>query len=293
MRSKLHYKSLDEYILLLKNEINFGREFSSWYDKIVKDFKFDIEKDRGARDFLAHIISERHSFQSIESVLFEFKAMMEKKQDIFIYGCGPSLEETISYILKEKCKDSFSKAINLVADGASVLLKELEIPIEGTFTDLDGIHDSIFAYSRFMIVHAHGDNIEKIRHYETQIVVTKNLIATTQVESLENVINTGGFTDGDRILFFIKHFLKPYHRIYLIGMDFNKLIGKYSKPNFEKNVEANPIKAKKLGYAIKLIEWFKSMIENKIYLVNSSFHSEKLINLSLEDFSEIEIFQNE
>ncbi|GAI68912.1 unnamed protein product, partial [marine sediment metagenome] len=49
------------------------------------------------------------------------------------------------------------------------------------------------------------------------------VIGTTQVEPVENLVNSGGFTDGDRILSFISSLLLPKHELYLIGMDYYKL----------------------------------------------------------------------
>ena len=91
----------------------------------------------------------------------------------------------------------------MVADGATRLLIEKRIPINAVFTDLDGITKANFDNTEFMIVHAHGDNIDKLTFFKNEIISFPNLIVTTQVEPIENVINSGGFTDGDRILFFI------------------------------------------------------------------------------------------
>ncbi|GAH71154.1 unnamed protein product, partial [marine sediment metagenome] len=81
--------------------------------------------------------------------------------------------------------------------------------------------------------------------------------------------------------------LLPKHKLYLIGMDFKRIVGKYSKLEYTKNQEANPIKLKKLQYAVKLIEWLRDKIKNEIYIVNSDFVSRKFINLSIREFEEI------
>ena len=115
----------------------------------------------------------------------------------------------------------------------------------------------------------------------------KKIIGTTQVEPIKDILNPGGFTDGDRILYFIKSFLKPHHRIFLIGMDFNNIIGRYSKPELSKNQKAPPLKLKKLQYAIKLIDWFRTRIGNEIYFVNSKSESKYTKNfkhLSISEF---------
>jgi uncharacterized Rossmann fold enzyme len=127
-----------------------------------------------------------------------------------------------------------------------------------------------------------------MKYFKDKMINFEKIIGTTQVEPINDILNPGGFTDGDRILYFIKSFLLPHHRIFLIGMDFKNIIGRYSKPQLTKNKEANPIKLKKLQYAIKLIEWLKTQIENEIFFVNSNFESKyfKDFNfLSINEFS--------
>ena len=73
-------------------------------------------------------------------------------------------------------------------------------------------------------------------------------------------------------------------KIFLIGMDFEKIIGKYSKLNIEKNQEGSPIKKKKLRYAIELINWIKDKLKNEIYFINSALRSINFPNLSIIEF---------
>ena len=149
---------------------------------------------------------------------------------------------------------------------------------------MDGITKNEFHYASFNIIHAHGDNIKKLKYFEEDMLNFKNIIGTTQIEPIARLINPGGFTDGDRILFFLRTILSPSQDLFLIGMDFGSVIGKYSKLNMKNNQEANPIKQKKLEYALKLFKWLKDKIENKIYFVNSNFIIKDFINLSIEEF---------
>ena len=271
----------------VKNQINFFDEFKEWYFKIIADFRFNIEEDRDARDFLSEILTDSSVIWSFEDIIKSFKDMIQSKFNILVYGCGPSLEITMENF---EGNFFFNKSVNLAADGAAVLLKEKQIPVDGIFTDLDGITINEFNYPEFIIVHAHGDNIKKLKFFREKIMNFKKIIGTTQVEPIKDILNPGGFTDGDRILYFIKSFLLPHHRIFLIGMDFNNIIGRYSKPELSKNQEADPVKLKKLLYAIKLVEWFKTQIGNEIYFVNSKFESKYFKNfkfLSISEFKEM------
>ena len=273
--------------MTLKEQVDYYSEFEDWYFKIVEDFKFNIEKDREARDILSHILTNKGENWNLEKVLNSFKRLIQSKSTIFIYGSGPSLEITVEELIKRTEKKLFKDCINIAADGAMVLLKEKEIPIHGVFTDLDGLTKSELIHSDFIVVHAHGDNILKIEEFKDELLNLNNIIGTTQVEPINNVINPGGFTDGDRILFFLRSLLLPEQRLFLIGMDFNKIIGKYSKPEMVKDEEGDDVKIKKLQYAVKLIEWLQKQIKNKLYFINSKVVSKEFNNVSIERFKEL------
>ena len=270
----------------LIEQLNYFGEFKGWYHQIANDFKFDYNKDCEARDILSKILLRKGAEWNLNQILNLFNSHISEKRVIFIYGCGPTLEETTEFLLKKLGLAFFEKTLNIAADGASVFLREMRIPIDAIFTDLDGITGDEFNYSLFNIVHAHGDNIEKLKYFEENIINFDNTIATAQVEPAVNVINPGGFTDGDRIVFFLRSLLRPFQKLYMIGMDFSNIIGKYSKPEMLVQKKGTEIKIKKLNYAVQLLDWILDLIENKIYFLNSNRISEKFTYLSLEDFSE-------
>ena len=270
----------------LKKQIDSFVEFKQWYIKILQDFNFNYQKDCEAREFLSRILEEKNENWKLESVLLSFKSLIQNKKRIFIYGCGPSLEETVDYMIKIQEKKKISNAVNLVADGAARLLIKRRIPLDGIFTDLDGITKENFDKAKYIIVHAHGDNVINLKHFKSEIINFPNVIGTTQVEPVENLVNSGGFTDGDRILSFISSLLLPKHELYLIGMDFSHIVGKYSKPEIRRNHKASPIKLKKLQYALQIIEWLMSRIKNPVYIINSNIISDNFKNLTLEMFKE-------
>lgn len=275
----------------LIKKINFFSEFKPWYLKIIKDFDFDYQKDVIARNYLSQLLKNKSQRWDMEAVLVTFKDLIQSKRTILIYGCGPSLENTVNHILNDFGIKMFNQCLNLTADGAVRLLREKKIHVDVNFTDLDGITKKDFNYPTFNIVHAHGDNIKKLDYFKNEIINFKKLIATSQVEPVENVINPGGFTDGDRILFFLKSFLLPKQGIYLIGMDFNNIVGKYSKPEMIEDEEASLIKKKKLKYAKNLIEWLATMIDNNIFFINSDISSNYFRAISLNSFKEVIINQ--
>jgi uncharacterized Rossmann fold enzyme len=204
-----------------------------------------------------------------------------------IYGCGPSLEDTVDILVRDYGEPFFENSINLAADGASIFLRDRGISLEAIFSDLDGITENEFNYAVFLVIHAHGDNLERITYFKEHILNFPNLIATTQVEPIDNIINPGGFTDGDRILYFIRTLLKPRNKIYFIGMDFNDIIGKYSKPFFNEHHQGTSSKIKKLRYAVKLIEWVAEKIKNEIFFLNSKYASKRFKYISVDELEKI------
>ena len=142
----------------------------------------------------------------------------------------------------------------VAADGATTALIEQKVAPDIVATDLDGkLDDILLANIRGanIIVHAHGDNIDKIA---TVTSFFNNVLGTTQAQPVGNLYNFGGFTDGDRALFLAVAL--GASEIILAGMDFGDMVTKYSRPNIEKDVEkADDFKKKKLMYAEKFTQW--------------------------------------
>ena len=285
----MQYAKMRERKKKLKDQIDFFEFFKEKYFKIMNDLKFNSNKDYEARNYLSNILKqkEENNNYDLDEILRGFKLALQSMENIMIYGCGPSLESSIEWIIKSHGISFFESTFNIAADGAARFLKEKKIPINSIFTDLDGITRDEFNYAEYIIVHCHGDNSKMLEFFKQDILNFINVIGTIQVEPLDNLVNPGGFTDGDRILYFLRSLLVPVHKIFLIGMDFKNIIGKYSKPFFTSNQESNSIKTQKLDIAVKLIEQIIPKIQNKIYFVNTHFISNNFQYLSLGDFMRI------
>ena len=150
------------------------------------------------------------------------------------------------------------KITKIVADGATKAIIENGLKPDIIVTDLDGDITSLKKAGRtnaIMVVHAHGDNSEKIH----LVKYFKNCIGTTQAKPIGKINNFGGFTDGDRCVFLANHFKAK--KIILLGMDFGTRIGKYSKSK----VVNRTIKIAKLRRGKKLLEWLASKSESELY----------------------------
>jgi len=218
--------------------------WESKYREILKDFGYSRKKDTQSCKLLDSLLPKK-------TRIAEIKDLIEKKP-VFVVGAGPSLPSSISILKKHK------KITKIVADGATKAIIENGLKPDIVVTDLDGDIKSLKKAGRtntIMIVHAHGDNAEKI-HFVKNF---KNCIGTTQTKPMGKIHNFGGFTDGDRCVFLANHFKAK--KIILLGMDFGTRIGKYSKAR----VVSRTIKIKKLRRGKKLLEWLAKKSESKLY----------------------------
>jgi uncharacterized Rossmann fold enzyme len=207
--------------------MNLGK-WLGYYHKIIEDFGFSQEKDRESSEALNSFL-DTPNIAVIEDIVNNCK--------VNIFGAGPSLENL----------QSIPEGVNIVADGACTFLLEKGVVPDIIVTDLDGLIQDLLRADKkgsIVIMHAHGDNIERVRKYGSMF---NNLLGTTQGRPFGNLMNFGGFTDGDRAVFIVEHF-KPAV-ITLFGMDFEDSVGRYS---FQENSDSM-IKQKKLLWAQRLI----------------------------------------
>lgn len=165
-----------------------------------------------------------------------------KGKKVAVVGAGPSLEQ-----IKEIDAD-----VIISADGATNYLYKIGIVPDIIVTDLDGIN--VYPQKSVYVVHAHGDNIDKLYKIENM----NKVIGTCQVYPFGKLHLFGGFTDGDRGVVLAKIFGAKEIKLY--GMDFeSEYIGKYSKPPYEKNLPMTWVKRNKLKIAKYIVEQILSI----------------------------------
>jgi 2-amino-4-hydroxy-6-hydroxymethyldihydropteridine diphosphokinase len=213
----------------------------SWYEEILREFGFSRDDDEKAAKILEQFL-ESYGGLSPDDIPMQ--------KEVIIFGAGPSIKNNI----KEIKNLNLSEYTLIAADGATTALMEEGIVPDIIVTDLDGEMKDILCANHegaFMVVHAHGNNLDKVREYFPRLI---RVMGTTQSTPIKNVYNFGGFTDGDRALFLAVELGAEY--IILAGMDFGKVITRYSRPELiEIEGRADEIKERKLKYAKKLVEW--------------------------------------
>lgn len=228
-------------------------DWESWYEKILNDFGFSRSMDENTAITLNEILKKNNSLK-LEELFENLDDFKKNIRDFIVFGAGPSLKPNIKYLKEEF---NLNEYILIAADGATSGLLEEDIVPDIIVTDLDGKIDDLLIANEsnsIFVVHGHGNNLEAIIQFVPSL---KKILGTTQSQPIGNLYNFGGFTDGDRAVFLA--IALNAEKIILAGMDFGKLVTKYSRPDMDVEIAiADEIKEKKLKYAEQLIEWISN-----------------------------------
>ena len=242
--------------------------FADWYPhylKISSNMHLDIKKDILSSVILSNLIPN-------EPLDLNCLKKLKSKKKALIIGAGPSIENST---VQKFIRDS-SDFVIISSDGSTELCLQLNIVPDFVVTDLDGDIDSLLSANRSgskLVIHAHGDNIDKILRYVPRF---RNFFGTTQVFPLRNVFNFGGFTDGDRCVFLADEF--QCAEIWMVGMDFSSSIGYFSKKRRICNLN---LKRRKLFVGKNLIEMLAKRSDS-IMINVTTFKFNSLINGTIE-----------
>ncbi len=222
------------------------------YERVLQIFQFSKEKDVKARDILYEFRKQYNPEQKIKAIQHE---MIDK--NLFFFGAGPNLINHLK-LVENKIKLNRNRYFIVAADGSARALNNFSIIPDLIFSDLDGLNykqvEKFLEQNSTIIIHGHGDNIEKIHVFKSLLSTpNENIICTTQVESRYPIVNPGGFTDGDRSVYFCHHIAPIDQEFTLFGYDFEGKIGAFSKNEYEQDQAITPIKEKKLLLCKKLL----------------------------------------
>ena len=233
-------------------------EWEGWYKEILETLGFLRDDDEKTAELLDKILDEKGCL-TIEQF---FDEMMEKKDTskFIVVGAGPSIKKHIKYV-----KENYDLNDYLIvsADGATTAMLEDDLVPDIVATDLDGKMEDLLAANSlgsYFVIHAHGNNEELIDNWTTKF---DKILGTTQSVPIGHLYNFGGFTDGDRAMFFA--IALGCEEMILAGMDFGTTVTKYSRPNIEGATgPADEIKTKKLIFAERLLAWIKENTDVKV-----------------------------
>src|SRR3989475_12133321 len=204
------------------------------YEEILTEFNYSKKKDIQSAKILNFILKDKLPLKKLEQRI--------KNKTIFVIGAGTSRSHALPFLKR------FKDITKIVADGTTRALVENKIRPDIIVTDLDGNLEFLKRAARnnsIMIVHSHGDNIEKL----PVSIAFRYCIGTTEGKPFGKIWNFGGFTDGDRCVFLARYF--GAKKIILFGMDFGTKVGRYSKElDYDKRTQV-----RKLKKAKSLLEW--------------------------------------
>lgn len=163
------------------------------YRAILDDFGWDEAPDRASAWALIDHLPRHGAWHLVGTEL-------KHRPVASVIGCGPALDDLQPA--------DIPTGIVVAADGACSRLQEIGVVPRVVVTDLDGHPDGLrwaAGMGATMIVHAHGDNIER------QSLVSELgpfVVGTCQGDpaSLAPLRNHGGFTDGDRAALLCAHY---------------------------------------------------------------------------------------
>ena len=226
------------------------------YSDIIKEFKYSEKKDKESAVILNSIIKKSNINEKLFSLV--------KNKTVFVIGSGPSLSTAIPKL------KNYKKIIKIAADSSVKPLVENGIIPDVVITDLDGDENILKKIGKksIFVVHAHGDNMEKLEFAKK----FKKCIGTTQSNPFKQIQNFGGFTDGDRGVFLANHF--EAKKIILFGMDFGEKIGKFS----ETKKSERKIKLMKLNTGRLLLEWLSTITKSELFTTSKPIKGFKKIS---------------
>lgn len=252
------------------------------YQDICLQLGIDPKLDRKATKLLNKLMN----YKAIEKTIERLEQTLEGTI-AFIFGAGPSLEDSINEIIDviEKYRDR----VTLIAvDGAANALYVNNLDIDIVVSDLDGcfkgIKEELFTES-IVVVHGHGNNIEKIQQL-SGMLRNEGLIGTTQGKETKKIRNYGGFSDGDRAVHLAANFRAA--KIVMFGFDFGTVVGRFSKPEIQDNdLSAKDTKLIKFKIAKELLSKLPSQFPDSEFY-NATIEGEELTEIFAINKAQIE-----
>ncbi|WP_440989790.1 6-hydroxymethylpterin diphosphokinase MptE-like protein [Haloarchaeobius baliensis] len=210
--------------------------FEPVYEAILADFGFGRAGDERARDVLAELTTP----------FDESRLSVLEGEHVAICGAGPTLAADLQAGEADRV---------VAASSAAAVCREQSVAVDVYVTDLDGepeLADELAAEGTTVAVHAHGDNLERVREVVPELP-DGPVLPTTQAAPVAHVRNYGGFTDGDRAAFLADH--AGAARLSFPGWTFD-------------DPAVGPMKRRKLRWAARLLAWLERLRDERFAVLD-------------------------
>ena len=211
--------TMDERLIQIQDEIR--SEFGWSLDKDLYVAKWLVDELVSSASQSRSVVDLNQTWDSIRQELLSHSG------SVAIVGAAVEIEE-IEGAIKQGCRF-------IVADGSGEIFSELEDPKEGWDSVIGVVSDgdggtglSLSIENRIpMIIHAHGDNQESLRHLIPRVSDLPISITHQTPFSIDGMVNPGGFTDGDRAVCIVVSMGISVSNIVLLGTR-SDVVGRFS-----------------------------------------------------------------
>jgi 2-amino-4-hydroxy-6-hydroxymethyldihydropteridine diphosphokinase len=215
-------------------------EYGLWaprYRQIAREFGFSLERERSAADRLRDLLPPEARREPTE----RGRRAIQGREAVVV-GLAPDAGAPPLHLLSPPT----TARVVLAADGAAARCLAANIVPDLVVTDLDGpVASEVTANARgaLVVVHAHADNVPALERWVPEF--SGPLLGSWAGPPTPELINLGGFTDGDRAAYLAEGL--GASRLLLWGFD------------FERTEESDPLdrarKLRKLHFARASLEW--------------------------------------
>lgn len=190
-------------------------EYGLWaprYRAIARTFGFSLDRERVAADRLLALLPS----EALEDPLEHCRTRIVDREAVVV-GLAPGAGAPPLHLLSS----APNPRVVLAADGAAATCLAAGIVPDLVVTDLDGpVASEVTANARgaLVVVHAHADNVPALERWVPEF--TGSLGASWAGPPTPDLIDVGGFTDGDRAAYLAEALGAT--RVLLWGFEFAK-----------------------------------------------------------------------
>ncbi|MGD0718457.1 MAG: 6-hydroxymethylpterin diphosphokinase MptE-like protein [Thermoplasmata archaeon] len=203
---------INQWLLSRRQAVEYA-EWAPEYTRIRAAFGFPFDREVRSAQTLRRLLPPSARVDPLGRI-----GQRLHGRDAIVVGLAPGAGPPPIWRLPPRPKTP----VLLAADGATASCMGAGLVPAIIVTDLDGpVPSEISANSRgaLAVVHAHGDNIEALERWVPQF--PGELAGSWAGPPTPDLIDVGGFTDGDRAVYLAEHV--GAERILLWGFDFDRI----------------------------------------------------------------------